>query len=621
VTAAQAGSLGAATPVSAADFALLAPGRAPVPGDQLIPNPATPDGKPLAVASRCGEVIAAGRGVTAATVNRRIAYLENRLRRPFTLCLAGTFTDPIEVWGKYDPALLTIEPAPGRRAALELGAVQPSAVNPDEFDGVAGGVSIVGSTGVEVRGLAISGYHTLGTAQTPAGIYVEVRARGFGGAPSACFLRAQHACGGIYLLDNHIYDIANVADERAAVKRWCDNGNVDAFGIEVESYGRGVAQALQHVVVEGNVIDHTRTGQSETLAINGDVTDFVVARNRIYDTDNIGIDTEGWYSGTSQASHGLISDNVVANVDTYDNRAYGVWNNVSGVCAPLSPNAAGIYDDGAAYIWVRRNLVMNTDQGISLDTETAGRFSDHILVTQNTVTDTAGTRLGDPSFGPNPPGVPGRSTVAGHAYDAFYIDAFGAGSSIFDVVAAENRFVNASSYFGGRRRRHDYVVVLGGQWSHVVLFHNTIVAGGAANRWVFALGLDHLPTSDAGTVIDCTTYRSLSRVHDNFSLPNRTFSTLSAWQRGNGYGWDAHSSLGTLKPAAWCKRLASRRRGQPLAAAAPLPRPFELLLAELARLRHPRQPKVCRLREDCGVKHGRHGRHGRRAAAVARQLR
>ena len=530
-------------PVTARAFPIEASGVVPSDGDGRIPNPATPDGAPWRQAPPCTTTVTAGPAGGSAAVNRLVAATENRMTRSLAICLAGTFRSPLKIWGKYSPALLTIEPAPRAFATLAVGAVQASDVSPNEYDGVAGAVSIVDSRGVQIRGLTITGYHTEGTTETPAGIYVEERANGFGGRPSVCFTQGDHACADIYLIDNRITHIANLADTVANRRTWCNNGSVDAFGIEVESYGRGAAGALQHVAVVGNEILDTRTGQSETLAVNGDVKDFLVAGNRIRNTDNIGIDTEGWYDGTAQANHGLVLDNLVANVDTWSNRAYGVWNPSTGTCQPLSPNAAGIYDDGAAYIWIAGNVVANTDQGISLDTETPHHFTNDILVSHNRVWDGPGTRLGDPSFGPNPPGVPGRSQVSGHAYDAFYVDAFGPGSRIFDVYAYDNVFMNASRYFGGRRRHHVDVVDFGGQWSHVVLWDNTVIGGGAADPWGFALGVDNWPTTKAGTAINCTWYRSLSSVNPNFSVPGATYQTLRAWQKGNGAGWDSLSTV------------------------------------------------------------------------------
>ena len=169
-----------------------------------------------------------------------VAALSAERSRCFVICLTGTFRRPIRVWGKYSNSLLTITAAPGRPARLRLGAVRPHDV--PRFvppGGDAGGVSIL----VEVR-------HDVGHT-------------------SACFLHGDHDCSGIYLLDNTVSQIANRAGSMARSKRYCGNSGVGAYGIAGLSYGQGAAGALQHVVIEGNAVDHTRTGQSETATGRG----------------------------------------------------------------------------------------------------------------------------------------------------------------------------------------------------------------------------------------------------------------------------------------------------------------------------------------------------------------
>lgn len=557
--AAPAGVRQPPPPVVAADFPIEALGAVPRAGDGRIPNPTTPTGTPASVAPRCDLVVRGGQANSGDRVDALVAGLENRLRAPEVICLAGRFDEPIRVWGKFDPEPLVLEAAPGHEAVVAPGPARPDDVSSGEFDGVAAAVSVVGSTAVEVRGLTVTNYWAKGTSETPAGILVEVRGPGYGGPPSACLTRGTHHCGGIYLLDDHVSDIANRADEAHDERRWCGNSSVDAFGIEVESYGRGQDAALQHVVLEGDSVTHTRTGQSETVAINGDVEDFLVADDTVADTDNIGLDIEGWYNGTTQASLGLVEHVTVADVDTWSNAAYGTWDAREGRCLPFSPNAAGIYDDGATHIWIADNVVAQTDQGISLDTETAGGSSSAILVTGNLVWDSAGTRRGDPSSGPNPPGVPGRSAVAGHAYDAFYVDAFGPRTSISDVYAADNVFANASRFFGGRRLHHNDVVTFGGRWSHVELWDNTIVGGGGADPWTTLLGVDTRPVTVRGSVIDCNEYEGLSPRAPAFSLGGLQAGILPSWQRRNGYGWDHHSTLDTRPDCPAARGLAEGR--------------------------------------------------------------
>jgi hypothetical protein len=552
-TAAAAGVTQPAPPVSARSFPMEPAGVAPADGDRRIPNPATPTGTRVAAPRSCTVTFAAARGGTSAAVNRWIARHQNSISATTVVCLSGTFTAPVHVWSKSSRALLEIAPAPGARATLRPGTATAADASPNQYWSDSGGISIVDSRSVEIYGLTIEDFTFDGTAQSPAGIYVTVRSdtsrtrQSVLPHLSACFLHGG-ACSDIYLLDNTVRDITNTADEDHSRRSVCGNASVDGYGIAVIAAGSSPARALQHLVIEGNTVSGTRTGQSETVTINGDVTDFLAADNVIRDTDNIGLDTIGWETGTTQASHGLILGNTVYNVDTLSNAAYGTWRH--GRCAALPENAAGIYDDGAAYIWISRNTVWNTDQGINLDVETAGRSTSHLLVSGNTVRSDPGTSAGDPSTGPNPPGTPGPSTVAGHDPYALYIDAFGRGARIADVYVHDNTLVNQSQYFLTPSDGMP-AVDLGGRWSGVEIWHNTIEGRGPADRYNPLLEIDNQPAGGPN-VIDCNDYARLSAAPDtvngNFALPDNDWLSLAGWQRHNGHGWDAHSRVGGFSP-------------------------------------------------------------------------
>lgn len=538
-------------PVSARAFRFEPAGRTPRDGDGLIPNAATPNGAAPGPVRSCSVTERASQGATSAGVNALVARVENTIRRRYVICLVGVFHDPIEVWSKWTSALLVIETRPGARASLHLGAVEPSQVNPNDHDGgVVGGVDLTDSRDVEVEGLSISGYHSDGPDFTPSGILVTVRAGPARRAvphESACFARSEdHACSGIYLIDDRVSDVVNVADE-TPTRRDCGNSSVGAYGIAILSYGAEASRALQHVVVEGDTVEHTRTGQSETVTVNGDVTDFLLARDRVYDTDNIGMDAIGWEEGTDQARHGVIADNTVADVDTYGNESYGVYS--KGRCRQQAENAAGIYDDGGSYLWITRNTVEETDQGIEADVETPRRETDHILVTDNRVSDGPGTSLRDPSLGSNPPGVPGRSSVAGHAYDAFYVDAYGAGSIVRDVYAADNYFRNESRHYGATSVQTAPVVDVAGRYRTIMLWDNTVVGGGWRDRLNPLFEIDNRPSGRYPDVFNCTSYEDASREAGagNFVDPSASYLALSSWKAHNGHGYDSRSRLGPAR--------------------------------------------------------------------------
>jgi hypothetical protein len=538
-------------PVTASSFPVEPQGTAPADNDGLIPNPQTPTGAPIGPPASCTVTFASSSGSTSADVNAWIASNENSITATTVVCLSGTFTDPVQVWSKSSTALLEIAPAPGATATLDLGEVQAADTNRNQYWSDSGGVSIVDSRSVEIYGLTVENYTWNGTAHSPAGIYVTVRSNTTNTVQtkyphlSACFLNGG-ACGDIYILDNTVQDITNTADENYTTQADCNNANIDGYGIAVIAAGSATSPALQHLVIEGNTVTGTRTGQSETVTINGDITDFLAADNTIYDTDNIGLDTIGWETGTAQANHGLVQANTVYNLDTYDNAAYGKWDASTGTCGPKPENAAGLYDDGASYIWINDNVVWNADQGINLDVETAKKETDHLLVSGNTVHDDPGTSPSDPSDGTNPPGTSGTSTVAGHDPYAMYIDAFGSKASITDVYVHDNTFQNQSQYFLTPADGMP-VVDLGGIWSNVQIWHNTISGGGPTDRYNPLFEVDKQPASGTSTV-DCNDYENLSTapntVNGNFALPGNDWLTLAQWQAHNGHGWDADGEVG-----------------------------------------------------------------------------
>jgi hypothetical protein len=522
-------------------------------GDGRIPNLRTPTGDTMSSPRSCAVTFSASTSVTAATVNAWITTHQNAITGPTTVCLTGVFTSPIHVWAKTSDSLLELASTPGHVATIDPGFVTSDSIDANEWESDTGAVSIIDSRSVEIYGITINHVEANGTAVTPAGILVESRddvsQTNLAVTPhrSACFVRAG-GCGSIYVIDDTVENVANVADSDSTSASLCGNANVDAYGIAVIGAGPRGPDSLQHVVIEDDTVENTRTGQSETIAVNGSVTDFLVADNVVRNADNIGMDAIGWETGTSQANHGLIVGNTVTDVDTYSNDAYGVWRR--GSCVAQPENAAGIYIDGASDIWIDDNTVWNADQGINLDVETAHRSTSGILVTSNTVVDSAGTSLGDPSTGPEPASLAGESAVAGHDFVAFYVDAFGAGATISDVYAADNQFTNASQYYLTPLTGMP-VVDLGGRYSHVTLWHNEVTGGGATDTDNPLLEIDSAP--GASVVIDCTAYErpstSSDTVNANYATPTSSYLSLVAWRAHNGHGFDAHSTLGAFNAA------------------------------------------------------------------------
>jgi hypothetical protein len=154
----------------------------------------------------------------------------------------------------------------------------------------------------------------------------------------------------------------------------------NAFGLAV--YG-DAPEPLRHVVIAGCEIRDCRLGQSESLAINGNVTAWEVVGNRVHDNTNIGIVAIGYEKtccgGASdpvrdRARDGIIRGNVVWNCTSTTNPAYG-----------NTPGAGGIYVDGGTRILIENNVCFGNDIGLEIASEHRGQASDYVTARNNLI--------------------------------------------------------------------------------------------------------------------------------------------------------------------------------------------------------------------------------------------
>lgn len=213
---------------------------------------------------------------------------------------------------------------------------------------------------VTIQGLEFANYVTAGNnmqkrAQLPSGIYVT----GDG--------------NGIRLLNCKVHDIWQTNDV-------LNNQNANAFGIAV--YGTS-STAINNLTIDGCEVYGLRTGASESLVLNGNVTKFAVSNNLVHDNNNIGIDIIG-YEGTGppsldRARDGVVTGNTVYNIDSSFNPAYGGNFTTGGG----ERSAAGIYVDGGTNVVIERNHVFRSNFGIELASENAAGFTDYITLRNN----------------------------------------------------------------------------------------------------------------------------------------------------------------------------------------------------------------------------------------------
>jgi hypothetical protein len=217
---------------------------------------------------------------------------------------------------------------------------------------VSGMITVDSQRYITIQGFDIRNYRTSEAGHNPVGILVTGE--------------ADH----VRILDNHVHDMGTTFEGKSGG---------DAFGIAV--YGTSTTHAISDLVVASNEIDHLELGSSESLALNGNVDGFVVADNVVHDNNNIGIVAIG-FEGTApdptvdQARNGSILRNLVYNIDSFGNPAYG-----------SDRSADGIYVDGGRDIMVEANIVHDVNIGIELASEHAGRATRSVTARNNLVYD------------------------------------------------------------------------------------------------------------------------------------------------------------------------------------------------------------------------------------------
>lgn len=151
------------------------------------------------------------------------------------------------------------------------------------------------------------------------------------------------------------------------------DSDISAHGIIVLGSGTDNAQRIHNVTIDQNQMTNMRTGASESIAVNGNVSNWVISNNRLTNLNNIAIDAIGG-EGTAPpvtfagrvmphpldaARIGWIENNVVDRMSTRDNPAYGNQRSWAGA----------IYVDGGRRISVTGNRVTNTPWAYDIGAE------------------------------------------------------------------------------------------------------------------------------------------------------------------------------------------------------------------------------------------------------------
>ena len=325
---------------------------------------------------------------------------------------AGIYEELVSInaSGNASDGFITLRSYPGETAVLDATHFAPS--------GRQAVLTIHNQSYIRIEGFEIRNFRTAVHRLSPLGISVM-------GSGSH-----------IELLKNNVHHIEQTFDGRDAPGRG-DNG----FGIAV--YGTDAKMPITDLIIDGNEVHHLKTGSSESLVVNGNVTNFRITHNVVHDNNNIGIDVIGFERtapdpAVDQARDGVVSGNLVYNIHSRGNPAY-----------QNEENSDGIYVDGGTRILIEQNVIHDDDFGIELASEHKDRATSYITARNNLIyhCHTAGVSIG--GYAPER-GHTDHSTVVNNTlYDN---DTSGTGSGEFQMQwnMAGNIFANNIVYAGPR---------------------------------------------------------------------------------------------------------------------------------------------------------------------------
>jgi hypothetical protein len=246
-----------------------------------------------------------------ATAGATVYVFEGVYKQSINFPNSGTASAPI-----------TFESYPGQTATIDGTGLSAS--------GVQGLVNIINQSYVTISRFEIRNYTTGNSNATPTGIWIT----GYG--------------TGVRILNNRVHHITTTSEA---------NGN--AFGIS--AYGTSQTP-ITELVISGNEVYQLKTGESESVNVDGNVTHFRITNNLIHDNDNIGIDAIGYEGvgpvGYDEAMYGDISGNTIYNISGIANAGEGD-----------EYDADGLYCDGCAYVTFERNVIFQVDYGIETTSE------------------------------------------------------------------------------------------------------------------------------------------------------------------------------------------------------------------------------------------------------------
>jgi hypothetical protein len=312
--------------------------------------------------------------------------------------------------GNASDGFITFRSYPGETAIVDATRFTPS--------GRQGVLTIHNQSYVRIEGFEIRNFRTAEHRLAPLGI--DVRGAG------------SH----IELIKNNVHHIENTFPGR-------DHPGSGGNGFGIAVYGTDANTPITDLIIDGNEVHHLKTGSSESLVVNGNVTNFRITHNVVHDNNNIGIDVIGFEHtapdpAVDQARDGVVSGNLVYNITSRGNPAYRE-----------DESSDGIYVDGGTRILIEQNVMHDVDFGIELASEHKDRATSYITARNNLIyhSHTAGVSIG--GYAPER-GHTEHCTVVNNTLYENDMSATGSGEFQMQWNMADNIFENNIVYAGPR---------------------------------------------------------------------------------------------------------------------------------------------------------------------------
>ncbi|HEY2773994.1 MAG TPA: DUF4215 domain-containing protein [Candidatus Binatia bacterium] len=301
---------------------------------------------------------------------------------------------------------------------------------------------------ITVSGMQIANLTATNASDFPAGIWVRGTSHD------------------IQLLGNTVHDIRNPG---------C--ASCGAHGIA--AYGTNASGSIHNLVIDGNEVRNCVLGWSESMVVNGNVEQFSITNNRVHDNNNIGIDAigfEGECVGCSdaldRARDGLIAGNLVYDIDSLGNPSYG-----------NDRSADGIYVDGGTRITIERNVVHDSNIGIELASEHAGKDTSDVVVRSNFVYRSQSIGIAIGGYDTRRGSTSGCSIVHNTLYDND-TDQYGGGELLLQYDISGNTIENNVVYANSQDQfvANEFSLTSGNTIDHNIYFST---AGAASSSWIW----------------------------------------------------------------------------------------------------------------------------------------